>query len=88
MAEDEMVGLEGHEFESALGVADGQEALCCGLVCCSPWSCKESDTTEWAPCGQRPLLVLYPLLSICLCLLSSPCCLPEGLGAKCQRGRG
>ena len=46
MTEDEMVGLEGHEFESALGVADGQEALCCGLVCCSPWSCKESDTTE------------------------------------------
>ena len=46
MAEDEMVGLEGHEFESALGVGDGQEGLCCGLVCCSPRSCKESDTTE------------------------------------------
>ena len=35
--EDEMVGwhhwLDGHEFEQALGVGDGQESL----VCCSPW---------------------------------------------------
>ena len=40
--EDEMVGwhhwLNGHEFEQALGVGDGQE----GLVCYSPWGCKES----------------------------------------------
>ena len=45
--EDEMVGwhhwLDGHEFEQALGVGDGQG----GLVCCSPWGHKESDTTEW-----------------------------------------
>ena len=34
--------LHGHEFEQALGVADGQESL----VCCSPWGCEESDTTE------------------------------------------
>ena len=34
--------LNGHEFEQALGVADWQGSL----VCCSPWSCKESDTTE------------------------------------------
>ena len=35
--EDEMVGwhhrLDGHEFEQALGVSDGQG----GLACCSPW---------------------------------------------------
>ena len=43
MTEDEMVGwLDGHEFEQALGVGDEQESL----VCCSPWSIKESDTTE------------------------------------------
>ena len=30
------------EFEQALGVGDGQG----GLVCCSPWGRKESDTTE------------------------------------------
>ena len=35
--------LNGHEFESTLGVGDGQG----GLVCCSPWGCKESDMTEW-----------------------------------------
>ena len=43
---DEMVGwyhwVKGHEFEQALGVGDGQG----GLVGCSPWGCKESDTTE------------------------------------------
>ena len=44
--EDEMAGwhhqLDGHEFEQAPGVGDGQG----GLVCCSPWGHKESDTTE------------------------------------------
>ena len=44
--EDEMVGwyhqLDGHEFEQALGIGDGQESL----VCCSPWGLKESDMTE------------------------------------------
>ena len=35
--------LDGHEFEQAPGVGDGQG----GLACCSPWGCKESDMTEW-----------------------------------------
>ena len=34
--------LNGHEFEQAPGVGDGQGSL----VCCSPWGHKESDTTE------------------------------------------
>ena len=34
--------LNGHEFESTLGVGDGQGSL----VCCSPWGRKESDMTE------------------------------------------
>ena len=46
MTEDEMVGwhhrLNGNKFEQALGVGDGQGSL----VSCSPWSCKELDTTE------------------------------------------
>ena len=46
MTEDEMAGwhqrLDGHEFESTVGVGDGQG----GLVCCDSWGCKESDTTE------------------------------------------
>ena len=34
--------LNGHEFEETLGVGNGQG----GLACCSPWGCRESDTTE------------------------------------------
>ena len=34
--------LDGHEFEQAPGVGDGQGSL----ACCSPWGGKESDTTE------------------------------------------
>ena len=34
--------LDGHEFEQAPGVGDGQG----GLVCCSSWDRKESDLTE------------------------------------------
>ena len=45
--EDEMVGwhhwLNGHEFEQAWGVGDGQG----NLACCIPWGHKVSDTTEW-----------------------------------------
>ena len=44
--EDEMVGwhhqLNGHEFEQAPGVGDGQGSLACG----SPWGRKELDTNE------------------------------------------
>ena len=50
MTEDEMVGwhhgLDGHEFEQAPGVGDGQGSL----ACCSLWGGKESDTTERLLC--------------------------------------
>ena len=46
MTEDEMVGwhhlLDRHEFEQAPGVGEGQGSL----VCCSPYSHRESDKTE------------------------------------------
>ena len=55
--EDEMVGwhhrLDGHEFDQALGVDDGQG----GLVCCSPWGCKELDTTERL--NRTELIIIY-----------------------------
>ena len=45
MTEDEMVRwhhwLNGHKFEQALGVGDGQGSL----VCCSPWGHQQLDTT-------------------------------------------
>ena len=34
--------LDGHEFEQALGVGDGQGRL----ACCSPWGRKELDMTQ------------------------------------------
>ena len=44
--EDETVGwhhwLDRHECEQAPGVGDGHGSL----ACCSPWGCKETDTTE------------------------------------------
>ena len=61
LTEDEMVGwhhrLYGREFEQAPGVGDGQG----GLVCCSPWGQKESDTTEqlnWTEPGTHDLIPL------------------------------
>ena len=46
MTKDEMVGwhhwLDGHEFELAPGVGDGQGSL----ACCSPWGHKELHMTE------------------------------------------
>ena len=46
MTEEEMVGWhhrpDGHEFEQAAGIGDGQG----GLASCSPWGCKELYTPE------------------------------------------
>ena len=46
MTWDKMVGwhrrLDGHEFEQALGVGDGQGSL----AYCSQWGCEESEMTE------------------------------------------
>jgi len=46
MTEDEMVGwycwFNGHEFEQAPAIGEGQGSL----VCCNSWGCKESDITE------------------------------------------
>ena len=63
--EDEMVGwhhwLDGHEFEQALEVGDGQESL----VCWSPWGRQEGNTivhlnwTELKILKSSVLVVLY-----------------------------
>ena len=61
--EDEMVGwhhwFNGQEFEQIPGDSEGQGSL----ACCSPWSCKESDTTEWLNWIERESLF------VCLSLL-------------------
>ena len=63
ITEDKMVGwhhqLDGHEFEQAPGVGEGQR----GLVYCNPWGCKESDTTEWLNWIHMSSLSWIPLPS-------------------------
>ena len=69
--EDEMVGwhhrLDGHEFEQALGVGDGQESL----ACCSPWGHKDSDMTEqlnWSYENKLVNAFLYVSNFVCVCM--------------------
>ena len=78
MTEGNMAGwhhrLDGHEFEWTLGVGDGQG----GLVCCSSWGRKESDTTErlnWTELGKQSVFFfacfvfcrLFSILLITVC---------------------
>ena len=69
MTEDEMVRwyhwLDGHEFEQALGVGDGQGSLACR----SPWGCKELDVTEWLNWSEPFSVVMikdYKRHAVCL----------------------
>ena len=74
--EDEMVGWHhwrnGHEFEYALGVGDGQGSL----ACCSPWGHKESETTERLNYIEWPV---YPCVAWKLPLFVCIQLLPTGL---------
>ena len=68
--EDERVGwhhwLDGHEFEQALGLGDGQGCL----ACYSPCGCKESDTAEWLKwTGWISWTTVWFSLALTLCLL-------------------
>ena len=56
--------INGHEFEKALGVGEGQGSL----ACCSPWGHKESDTTEQLNNSKGPN-VDEPLLQVVSSLL-------------------
>ena len=80
MTEDEMVGwqnqLDGHEFEQAPGVGDGQGSL----VCCSPWGHNESDTSErlnWTEKGIRMankhMKISSTFLSLWICQSEPQC---------------
>ena len=63
MTGDEIIGwhhlLNGHEFEQ---VGDGQGSL----VCCSPWSHKESDMTEWLNWTELNLQCRRPGFDSCV----------------------
>ena len=68
--ENEMIGwhpwLNGHEFEQALGVGDGQG----GLACCRPWGCKELGMTGWLEQPQSLMCsVWFLFIFVCLFVL-------------------
>jgi len=52
--------LDGHEFEQAPGVGDGQGSL----VCCSPWGCKELDTAEQLNRTEYSIAYIYHIFFI------------------------
>ena len=73
--QDEMVEwhhwLDGHESEQAPGVGDGQGSL----VCCSPWSCRELDTSQWLtdlftdPASNRVTCFSFIAWFSCVCVV-------------------
>jgi len=62
-AENEMVEwhhqLNTHEFKQALGDVERQGTL----ACCSPWGCKESDTTERLHNNNNSMFILNNLVN-------------------------
>ena len=78
MTEDEMVGwhhqLDGHEFNRAPGAGEGQGSL----VCCSPWGCKEPDTTE------RPKATLLTVPEVSHQVPTAPGCPPTHWRLLCR----
>ena len=54
----------GHEFEQALRDGEGQGSL----ACCSPWSPKESDTTEQLNNNSNILFTETSIDVLCLFL--------------------
>ena len=80
--EDDMVGwhhqLNGYEFEQAMRDGEGQGSL----MCCSPWGCKELDTTEteqqyyktdvsWIYCGNHFIIYVHQtIMKWCISIIS------------------
>ena len=79
LTEDGMVGwhhwLNGHEFEQAPGVGDGQG----GLVGCRPWGCKELDTTELLSWTELNLLMHLTSPPYIIVKYKTECCNKPGI---------
>ena len=56
--------LNGHEFEQVPGVGDGQGSL----ACCSPWSCKELEMTEWLNWTDMVHIILFLHVPVYHCI--------------------
>ena len=50
----------GHEFGQTLGDGQGQG----GLACCSPWGCKESDTTGQLNNSNKKKILITTVLQL------------------------
>ena len=70
--------LDGHEFEQAPGVGDGQGRL----ACCSPWGHKVSDMTEWLNWPRAHPLAVSCGVTKCLSLPGLRRPQTEGLGHR------
>ena len=70
--------LNGHEFEQAPGVGDGQGRL----ACCSPWGHKVSDMTEWLNWPRAHPLAVSCGVTKCLSLPGLRRPQTEGLGHR------
>ena len=57
--------LDGHEFEQAPGIGDGQGSL----ACYSPWGRKESETTEWLNWTELSYIWTYSWYPLSILLL-------------------
>ena len=70
MTGDEMVAwhhwLDGHEFEQALGVGDGQGSL----ACYSPWSHKKSGLSNWTELLNKNNFVILITGAVVLCSMN------------------
>ena len=75
--QDEMVGwhhqLDGHEFEQALGVSDGQRTL----ACYSPWGRKELDMTEQVKWTELKVVLQCPWVPFYFVIIYWQSLLPE-----------
>ena len=61
--------LNGHEFQEAPGVGDGQGSL----ACCSPWGLRDSDMTVWLNWTDwRNTCIFWGTLSLQLCSKAWP----------------
>ena len=64
--------LNGHELEQAPGVGDGQGSL----ANCSPWGCKELDTTEWLNNVSVVYSIMLHFYCIHICYFRVTFCVP------------
>ena len=69
-SEDEMAGwhhwCSGHELGKTLGDDEGQR----GLMCCSPWCCKELDTIGQLNNNNNKKWFAFSLIVLCISVLS------------------